>query len=198
MLKAYDKIPTVALLPKSQCAHPPKSPDVIHPDDPALSIMINLEHTQASPISADDHITDTLLVEKIGKEHLLFVMDENDHILGIITAEDIHGEKPYLLIQERRIKRNEISVKMVMTPYEKTLCIEIENLKHAKVSNLIATLIEAHEHYALVVEKTEKNEIYQVKGFFWASIIGHALGSDITGTQTGAQSIAELQREFRF
>ncbi|EKD73398.1 MAG: CBS protein [uncultured bacterium] len=198
MPKAYDKITTIMLLPKSHFVQPPKVPELIHLHDPALSIMINLEHRPASHISVDDHITDTLLVEKVGKEHLLFVLDEDNTILGIVTAEDIHGEKPYQIIQEKRIKRHEITVKMVMTPFDRTLCLEMEYLRHAKVSNIIATLIESKEHYALVVEKNANNTAHVVKGFFWASLIGHALGSDITGTKPSAQSIAELQREFRF
>lgn len=197
MPKAYDKIPLVTLHAKSTFIHPAKPPEVIHLHDPATSVMINLAHTIAAVVSPQDHITDTLLVEKAGAEHVLFVVNEHNHIIGIITAEDIHGEKPYQIMQERRIKRSEISVQMVMTPSERVICFELENLKSAKVSNVIATFIETKHHYALVVEQDAKQSTHIVKGFFWASLISQGLGSDITSKDSGAKSLVELQREFR-
>lgn len=196
MPKAYDKIPTLTLLPKSQFVQSPKTPLITHLNDPALTMMINLEHTPAETISLNDHITDAILIEKASTDHVLFVTDDHHNIIGILTAEDVHGEKSYQIMQDKRIKRSDISVKMVMTPFDQVLCVELENLRYAKVSNVIVTLIESKQHYALVVDKNANGTAHMVKGFFWASLIGQALGSDITSTDVGAQSIAELQREF--
>lgn len=177
MLKLQNKIQSTALLPQSYLAHPLFVPETMRLSDPANLAMINLEYIIAGTVKTSDSILNNLLIDKVSKEHLLFVTNEKNHILGIITAEEIHGEKPYLVMQQKNIKRAEITVNMVMIPYQEVYCIEVENIKKAKISHLVISLLDSKKLYALVVEKDENRHI--VKGFFWASLIANALGSNI-------------------
>lgn len=182
----------LSLLPKSKLAYPPQIPNIIHLQDPAIKVMIHLEHITASTVSLYESISDIQLVEKVNAEHLLFVTNEIDQILGIITGEEIHGEKPYQVMQEKQLKRSELTIEMVMTPTENIPCIEVKHLQDAKVSHLIATLIDSKQHYALAVEKNSYAS-HTIKGFFWASLIGQRLSQDILSTDPSLYSTADLQ-----
>lgn len=196
MPKAYEKIPTTTLLPNSKFAKPVAPPELIHLNDSALSVLIDFAHINASTVSAHDLIMDPLLVEKVSNEHLLFVVDDNEHIIGIITADDIHGEKPYQIIQNNRIKRAEITVNMIMTHFNHVVCLELEQLFESKVSNVIATLIESRQHYALAVEKDPSGKGHLVRGFFWATLISQRLSNELSDQSHGLPFI-DVQNEFR-
>jgi hypothetical protein len=177
MSKAYEKIPTVKLLPNSRCI-PPRYRDLIYLHDSAVDIMINLEHTHAPMITADVRISD-----KIHAEQLLFVIDDRMQIIGVVTIQEYKAAAHSL--------KQEIIAKAIMTPLEQVLCLELENVRQSLVSNVITTLIENNQQYALVVEKN--NTAHTVKGFFLASLISQGLSGDILYQHTQA----ELQQAFQ-
>jgi len=171
MSKAYEKLPATTLLPYS---HFSEALYTSHLEDPAIALMINLEQASPTQIEAKHPIIDNLLLTKLKTEHFLFVTNWQKHILGVITAEDIQEGKLQKIMRERHIRRTDIQATMVMTPYEQIFCLELEKVKEAVVSNIVATLIESGQHYALVVEKNAQMT-HSIKGFFLASFISHAL-----------------------
>jgi Mg2+/Co2+ transporter CorB len=127
--------------------------------------------------------------------HVLLVVDKEGKILGLISSEDLLGEKPLKAIQERRIARADISVGMVMTPQTSVVAIDIEDLRHAKVGHLVATLHTCKQHYALAVKIDETNNKQVVRGLFSLSLIGKQLSEDVTSDVPEAHSIAELHHD---
>jgi len=174
-------------------AHPPKLSEVLHWDDPALHAMVDFKYVQADIISSEDGIDIALLAIKNCHYHVLLVVNHEDKIDGIVSAEDLLGEKPLKVIQERRIPRAEISVGMVMVPQNEIIVFNVEELRHAKVSHVVEALHAHKKHFALVIKMDEKLEKQIVRGLFSISQISKQLGRDVSSDLSEAQSIAELQ-----
>lgn len=196
MLKSYHPLATLALAPTSKHAHPPHLPEVIHLSDTAMHVMVDFKYTPPVIVSPDASIDKALAELKAHHLPVLLVVDDAHSVVGIITSEDILGEKPVKLIQEGRIRRSEIPVSMVMTPQEEIAAFDIEHLRHAKVGNIIATLHLLKQPTILVIKFDEEHHHNQVvRGLFSASLISKQLGENITHAISEAQSLAELQHE---
>ncbi len=196
MLKSYHPLATLKLTPASKHAHPPHPPEVIHLSDAALHVMVDFRYIPPVTVSPDNSIDEALAELKSHNLPVLLVIDEGHHVVGIVTSEDILGEKPVKLIQEGRVRRSEIPVSSVMTPHEELAVFDVEHLRHAKVGNIIATLHLLKQPTILVIKFDDAHHNKQVvRGFFSASMISKQLGENITHAISEAQSIAELQHE---
>lgn len=196
MLKSYHALATMKLAPSSKHAHPPHLPEVIHLSDSAAHVMVDFKYIEPVKVSPTASIDEALAELKAHTLPVLLVVDDSHSVVGIITSEDILGEKPVKLIQEGRLRRSEIPVSMVMTPHEDLAVFDIEHLRHAKVGNIIATLHLLKQPTILVIKFDEHQHNKQtVRGFFSASVISKQLGENITQAIKEAQSIAELQHE---
>lgn len=197
MLKSYHPLATLHLANESQLMHPPSPPEVIHQHDSALHVMLDFRYNQPVTVSANMSIDDALHELKNHNTPVLIVIDETGTVSGIITSEDIMGEKPVKLIQEGRMKRADIPVSMVMTPQKEIAAFDIEHLRHAKVGNIIQTLFHLKQHTLLVIKFDEHHTGKQiVRGLFSSSMISKQLGEDITSELSEpAQSLAELQHK---
>lgn len=188
----YEILPTTSFS-VSPVMQPMDLPEVVHMEDPALMVMIDFKLSKPPLIDPNTSIDDALDEMKISEVHQLLVADEDNNIIGIVGSEDIVGEKPIKLIQERRINRGEIMVKMIMTRAEEILAFNIEDLKHARVGNVVNTLKERRQHYALVIKIDDQGK-FLVRGLFSTSQISKQLHMNIANGISGAATIAELQK----
>lgn len=197
MLKSYHPLSTIHLAPENHYSHPPQPPEVIHLNDPALHVMLDFRYHQPVTVSPNMSIDEALQELKSHNIPVLLVIDSDDeNVVGIITAEDILGEKPVKLIQEGRMRRADIPISMVMTPQNEIAAFDVEHLRHAKVGNIIQTLHLLKQHTLLVIKYDEHHPDQQmVRGLFSSSMISKQLGEDITSDLSEAQSIAELQHK---
>jgi CBS domain-containing protein len=172
----YEILTTMAFT-ASTYAHPTELPEVVHWNDPALSVMIDFTQNKPPLISPETPIVEVLEEMKVHGVHVMLVVDQEEEVIGLISAEDILGEKPIQLIEERGLARDEILVAMVMLPETHITAFDIETLRHAKVGNVVNTLRELHQHYALVL----KNEYghWIVRGLFSSSQISKQLHTDL-------------------
>lgn len=194
MAKSYSSLPVIHLNLGSTFSHPPAPPEVIHLEDPASHVMTDLKLSNAVTIEPEALISEALMEMRVCHTHLLLVINQDNLVIGLISSEDILGEKPLKFMQERRIKRAEIKVRMVMTPQEKIAAINIDELRHAKVGNVVKTMHDLKQHYALAVELDPQTQQQIVRGLFSLSQISKQLGYDVTSDISEAHSIAELQR----
>lgn len=174
----YETLPTIPFK-RSPVAHPVELPEIVHLDDPALAVLIDFKLTKPPIVSPELPIDNALNEMKISGVHLMLVTNEDKNVIGLIGTEDILGEKPIKLIQERRINRHEILVKMVMTNESDIVAFDFETLRYARVGNVIKTLKELHQHYALVIKFNSENKLI-VRGLFSTSQISKQLHMDIT------------------
>lgn len=194
MTKSYSILPTQTLNQQVELLHPYEPPAVAHLNDPALHVMEDFKYTRAVTIKPQAAIDEALAEMKACDVKVLLVV-EDGQVVGLISSEDILGEKPIKLMQERRLQRNELLTQMVMTPQQEIITFNIIDLRHAKVGNIIETLRSLKQHYALVIQQDETTQSDKIRGLFSTSALSQQLSFDVTAELSEAQSILELQKD---
>lgn len=147
--------------------------------DPAIKAMTDLKKVPARIIYPNENIDAANEKMIANRVRLLFVVNYSDQIVGIITAQDILGEKPIQFAQQNEIKRSEILVKDIMTKAEDLEVIEIKTLSYATVADIIETLRHKKRQHILVVDYTGPNQERMVRGIFSLNQIARQLGIPI-------------------
>ena len=192
MSKQYDSIQSTPLLIGLEAAHPPLLPELTHMDDLALDVLVDFQFQRPATILAKQSIDDALLEMKANNVHMLLVIDNEKHIVGILSSQALHGEKPYKIIQEARVKHSDIHVRTIMLPIEQVLCLDFDALKSAKIGNLVETFKKHRRHYALVMKTDERGQKH-VQGYFSASRMSRTLSLSTSANHLSEASIKELQ-----
>ena len=122
---------------------------------------------------------------------LLLVTDDDRQVLGLITSNEVSGEKAVQFALERGIKRQEIRVRDLMTPREQLEVLLYADLIHAEVGHVVATLKHAGRQHALVTDLGGEGKVQAVRGIFSASQIARQLGISIQTTEV-AHTFAEI------
>ena len=193
MAKNYQSLPTVNLTKHTPYVHAGEQPEITHIDDSALDIMIDFKTVKAITISQTAPIADARAKMQACGIHMLLVTDQEDGVIGLITSEDILGEKPVLAAQEKFISRAEVKVSMILVPAEQVIAIEYSVLQLAKVAHIIQTLHQNKQHYALVIDTDTDKTI--VRGMFSLSQISKQLDKNILDDFLPASTLAELNRK---
>lgn len=189
----YESLKTIKLSPEKTFLRSHKLPELVHLDDPALAVMTDFSQMPPRTVGPNEAIDDALNTMKVYGVHLLLVSNENNNIIGVVGSEDLLGELPIKISQERRIRRAHILIKMVMTPLDKICAFDMHVLEHAKVGNIIVTLKNLCTHYALIIN--DQNQSRQtLRGIFTTSQISKQLHMDISDATAKAKSISELQK----
>ena len=123
---------------------------------------------------------------------LLFVLDEAEQIIGLITAKDIMGERPIQITQQTQTPRADITVALVMTPQPDICVLEAKAVREARVGDIIKTLRTQESQHVLVVETDPATKAQRVIGMFSTSQISKQLGYIVTPEAHPAHSFAEL------
>jgi CBS-domain-containing membrane protein len=159
-------------------------------DDPALAVMTDFSLVTAHKIAPLDSIEAARVKMIHHGVRMLFVVDEHNHILGLITATDLTSEKPMLVIQIQGIQHSDVLVKDIMTPREKLEVLCLDDIEKASVGNVVATLEKQGRQHALVAER--QNDRSQVlRGMFSSSQISRQLAMPLH-THPLAQTFAEI------
>ncbi len=159
-------------------------------DHPALSVMTDFSTVTAHTILPLESIevARTRMIHH-GVRSLL-VSDDQHHILGVITANDLSSERPMHVIRTQGIRHADVLVKDIMTPRENLEVICMSDLQKAKVGDIVTTLQTQGRQHALVVERGP-DQSQKLRGLFSASQIGRQLGTSIQ-TVPVARTFAEL------
>jgi hypothetical protein len=108
--------------------------------------------------------------------------------MGLITATDIQGEKPQHLHRELNLRREEMVVRDIMTPYDRLEVIYLEDVLTATVGDIVATLRSVSRRHALVLDNDPRSGRPAIRGIFSITQIGNQMGRVI--------DIAELAHTF--
>ena len=153
--------------------------------------MTDLRHSHVATIDPNASIDLANLYMKQRGVRSLFVLNGNHTLQGIITATDILGEKPMRFNQERHLKHSEISVSDIMTPLNSLEAISIEDVRHAKVGHIIASLRDAGRQHTLVMDRENDGSLI-ICGIFSLTQIEKQLGQPIPLTEV-AKTFAEIE-----
>lgn len=186
MKDEYAPRDTVPLPSAMIVTHPDELPELVHINDPAT--MVFTDFTKEHPITTGPGSSIAQAMEQMKRSGIcvLLVVDEDQHLLGEITADDIMGDKPVRLSKSSGINHNKITVSMIMTPAENLRVLEIEHLRDALVGHVIATLHALESRHVLVVENGS------IRGLYRAGQISRQLGHNIMDEEVPAHNLAEI------
>lgn len=189
-MREYDTLPA-HLLTGAVFVARPAPPKSVTLESPAIDVMTDLRHMHAAVIEPHVTMDSANAYMKQRGVRSLFVLNQDRALGGIITATDILGEKPLRFIEERRVKHSDILVCDIMTPLDRLDAIPIEEVKHAKVGHVIASLRDSGRQHTLVTDNQLLGKV-QVCGIFSISQIEKQLGALIESTSV-AKSFAEIE-----
>ena len=125
-------------------------------DSPAADAMTDLAHVAAVIVLAGDTVDEAHRRMIQRGVRLLLVVDQDRKVLGVITANDISGEKPVQTAAQQGIHRDEVLVRNIMTPCASLQVLDMEQVRAAKVGHIVATLKQAGRQHTLVVDRVTK------------------------------------------
>ena len=160
-------------------------------DSPATDAMTDLTRLAAVIVLAGDTVDEAHRRMVQRGVRLLLVVDQDRKVMGVITANDVSGEKPVQIAVQQGIHRDEVLVRNIMTPSANLQVLHMEQVRAAKVGHIVATLKQAGRQHTLVVDRGEKGEL-RLRGIFSTTQIVRQLGMII---QTGgvASTFAEIE-----
>lgn len=191
MNRTYNLIPS-APLHKGATFHKPRQmlPEQVNMDDPVAAVMTDFKVVTAYtifPLETIEAAREKMIHRGV---RMLLVVDDQNHILGLITSTDLTGEKPMQVVQTQGIRHSDVMVKDIMTPRERLEVLCMDDMQTACVGDIVTTLKTQGRQHALVVERTlDRGQI--LRGMFSISQINRQLGTqvDVVGV---AHTFAEL------
>ena len=167
-------------------------PERVGLDNPALDVMTDFRRLTAFIATPGDTIQQAEQRMIRRKVRLLFVMDGEDRVAGLITSTDIHGEKPLQVVQSRGIRRDEVLVADIMTPVERLEAVDYDDIAHARVGHVLETLRARGRQHALVIENA--NGQLMVRGLLSLSQLCKQLGINVDTTEV-ANTFLEIEQQ---
>ena len=188
----YPPLPTSHLDPSAGLVRPVcELPEHVELTHPALDVMTDFRRMTAFIASPDDTLDQAEARMIRRKVRLLFVLDGEDRVAGLVTSTDIQGEKPMQVVQSRGIHRNEVRVTDIMTPVDLLEAIDFDDLSHATVGHVLETLRSRGRQHALVFESANGKKM--VRGLLSLSQLGKQLGITVQTTEV-ALTFTEIEQ----
>lgn len=160
-------------------------------NDPAINVMTDLRSVSVINVRAKTHLDKAHAKMIRYGVRMLLVTDEADKVCGVLTATDVLGEKPVRFLQEMGGTHADILVRDVMSVLREMEASRLEDVKTAKVGNVICTLKASGRQHALVVEDNPDGS-QTVCGLFSVTQIARQLGMQV-GTAEIAKVFAEIE-----
>lgn len=192
MSQPYIPLSHVGLAPRVKYRRPAHLSQRVSLESPAAAVMTDLDRTAAVTIGPGASIETANQCMIAAGVRLLFVVDEEQRILGLITASDILGEKPVKYMQRTGETFNELLVGDLMTPQEELDVLRLQDVSRARVGDIVATLKYVGRQHALVVESVGESAVQRMRGIFSATQIGRQLGMNVTPGEI-ALTFAQLE-----
>ncbi len=160
---------------------------------PGRAVMTDLTHVRAATIRPDMPLAEARQTMIHQGVRLLFVVSEMPCVDGLITSTDLEGERPMQQIARRGVKYEELVVADVMSPLATLDAIDLEDLAHADVAKVVATLQQLGRRHMLVVQKAGTGHGPRVRGVISQTQIERQLGQPIALVET-AGNFAEISQ----
>lgn len=189
---SFETLKCVALRPQSTLAHPSNPPELVKLNSPATAVMTSFNLVRPITTDPDVSIDKALNKMKTSGIRLLFVVNDDEQIIGLVTAKDIMGERPILIARQTGIPRAEITVAAVMTPQRDICALDARVVREARVGDILTTLHAQERQHALVVETDQATHSQRVIGMFSTSRIARLMDYNATPEVHPAHSLAEL------
>jgi CBS domain-containing protein len=164
-------------------------------DSPAVDVMTDLRKVAALTIGPSASIAEANRVMIARSVRALFVIDDARDLQGIVTATDTLGERPIQFAQARGVRYDDVTVRDIMTPADRLEVLDLRDLEHARVGDVVATLKFSGRQHALVAETLE-GEVsgpQTICGIISLTQIGRRLGIPPQQVHDIARTFAEIE-----
>lgn len=186
-MRVYAPLTLSPLAPGARIAHP-NAPGRVTLDDPAFSVMTDLREVSAATTTPEEPIDSAHAVMIRRGVRLLFALDPQGGVVGIITATDLLGAKPMRFMQERGVTHAEVQVRDIMTPAARLDALSLLDVAQMRVGHIVATLKAVNRQHLTVAEDGGQ----RIRGLFSASQVARQLGMEVQ-TFAVAQTFAEVE-----
>lgn len=162
------------------------------PNDPATSIMTDFASAAMFSIHHDAQIDHALEYMKAVGVRLLFVLNDDNQLAGLITSTDILGERPtrYMSAVDSNITRSDVLVKHIMSALADWIVLDYRDVQKASIAQIIATFKSAGMRHLVVTDGGRAG--MAVRGVISATRVEQAL--DITlNIVRRANTFAEIE-----
>lgn len=188
---AYSALPVLPKIGAIRVCRPEQGQPGVSLDSSALLVMTDLKRVAAVVISPQNTLEQAQSSMIQRGVRMLLAMDDQQNLAGIITTNDLLGEKPVAVARERRIRHGEILVADVMTPADRLEAFDMHAVQSARVGQVVASLQHARRHHALVAQANGDGR-REVRGIFSLSQIARQLGMALQ-LPSEAKSFAEIE-----
>lgn len=158
---------------------------------PAIEVMTDLRRIPAATISDGVSLVEANHSMILRGVRMLFATDADRRVVGIITSNDLLGEKPTRVARERMSRHEELTVRDIMVTTEELDAVTMADVLRAEVGHIVATLKSCGRQHALVVED-EGGAAPVIRGIFSASQIARQMGIPLQTTEV-ARTFAEIE-----
>lgn len=171
-------------------------------ESPALQVMTDLVRVSPATIRPQAPLSGANQFMITRGVRLLLVVDDNETVVGVITATDILGERPMVVATGRGLRRDELTVADVMTPAEQVQVVALSDVEGARVGHVLAMLRRAGRQHALVVDfdtlpparpLAPPARRTMVRGIFSISQIARQLGIALPAGGEVARTFSEIE-----
>ncbi|MCF8151301.1 MAG: CBS domain-containing protein [Burkholderiaceae bacterium] len=190
-MRQYSALPNRPLRPHTSFHQPCQAlPAKVTAEDMAITVMTDFRKTTALTIDPDVSVDAAARVMRRRNVHLLLVVNVENEVMGIITSNDLLGEKTLQCVSARGISRADALVRDIMTPESRLEVISMDDVQHAHVGHVVATLkAKGRQHAAVVDEDASGHQT--LRGLFSCSQLTRQLGEPVETIEI-AQNFAEI------
>lgn len=168
----------------------PKVQRSAHAHDPALSLFTDLHHSPCVVASHRDGLEQTLHLMRRAGVRMVFVEGADGELVGMVTAEDLQGERPVLRASAHHVPHRDLTLADIMVPVTQWDTADISHVRVAHVGDIVATMREHNLRYLLVTQR--KGGTTVLRGLFSASRLERALNTTIE-PDLHSRNFAELE-----
>ena len=156
MTKKYDALQAFPLKSGSSFVRPVQTlPERVKLNDPAIDVMTDLNKVSVVGVRAKTSMERANAKMIRYGVRMLLVLDDNEQMAGLLTATDVMGEKPMRFLQSMGGTHADILVRDIMTPEQRLEVISMDDVLHAHVGHVVATLKSKGRQHAAVVDALE-------------------------------------------
>ena len=192
MIKEYAPLQSFPLKVGSSFARPVQVlPEQVKLSDPAVNVMTDLNKVSVVSTRARTSMDKANAKMIRYGVRMLLVLDDNEQLAGLLTATDVLGEKPMRFLQNMGGTHADIMVRDIMTTQRELEVMKIDDVQHAKVGQIVATLKKSHRQHALVAAEGADGR-QTLCGMFSITQIARQLGAQVQSFEL-ARTFAEIE-----
>jgi CBS-domain-containing membrane protein len=169
------RFPENTCIPQAQ----PKAASDVTVESSGITVMTDLAVVRAATIMPDttlDKAEQTMIQQGVRS---LFVVSGYPCVGGLVTANDLLGDKPVRLMTHRKVHRDDLTVTDVMTKLSELDALDYNELKDATVGDVIDTFKRVPHTHLLVVQSATTEGPARIRGVISITQIERQLGHSV-------------------